>query len=146
MLTIMRSTFNKFHLINSINNKNDFKLNPIIINNTFVSEQEGVTFRLTINDFSITTFTENRIKSKGGIWLEFRNGLYDLNISNNRVDVDHISLSFDGIEGRVIIKENDLSSTVHMSIDELNKTDDIDWPQFKHRLLTPRSFTILGLK
>jgi hypothetical protein len=133
-LYIWNSEFNDARLFI----KEEIGLN--IRSNSFISHKEGVPHYFRADGFASGQFINNYFESKGGIWIHFYRGSSNLYFSNNKINVDHTSFTFQGIQNDVFIKDNQFSSKVHLSTDLLDKNDDIDWGQFKNQTFSGKAF------
>ena len=146
LLIIENCTFEKFNFFKGDASLNDFAINPWFRFNSFISEKQGATFSLEIAGFFNDHFSENTIKSKGGVYFRHENGTNGLDLINNTIIADHINFDMSGMMGRAAIQGNHISTNVQVAIDQLNKQDEIEWFQFKAKLISRSAFRSYYIK
>jgi hypothetical protein len=137
---IMYSTFTDFGLFKNCFQSVSNQGNVIISNNTFTSKKRNTTFNLTLRNSFSGQFRENSIRSNGVVSLNFGKIGSSYDFLNNSIFSGHIILSLNDISAGINLKDNQFSSKIICNIDALKSQDEVEWSQFKDRLVSSSSF------
>ncbi|MCS5491333.1 potassium channel family protein [Algoriphagus limi] len=143
-IMIRYSSFNDgFRFFKNCYKSLDYKGYFLMEHNEFSSQSENSRFSLTLLNSKSAQIRNNNIFSKNTAQLHFSQISDAFNLENNLIDLNDPYLHLEKIDASLNLKSNTFSSTVKFEIDELTEKDEVEWEQFKGKLVHADSYAIL---
>ena len=139
-ISIRNSKLNNLAVFQNCINSPDLRSWVALLNNEIGSPEARNRVQLGFINSRSLQFWDNKITALAGISLFCETQDETFSLRRNTFISDEVVLTLQNLSSKINITENEFSSYVKFEVDQLKAKDEIDWNQFRHKLIYSSSF------